>query len=74
MKKMAIRMVTAMQSRQRWNDEGAVSAEYGVLQRVAPSPHQLLTRGGLKFLHHASNAALFSISLRPEKKVLLRSS
>jgi Flp pilus assembly pilin Flp len=24
-------MVTAIQSRQRWNDEGAVSAEYGVL-------------------------------------------
>jgi len=23
--------VTAIQSRQRWNDEGAVSAEYGVL-------------------------------------------
>jgi Flp pilus assembly pilin Flp len=31
MKKMAIKMVTAVQSRQRWNDEGAVSAEYGVL-------------------------------------------
>jgi Flp pilus assembly pilin Flp len=31
MKKMAIKMVTAIQSRQRWNDEGAVSAEYGVL-------------------------------------------
>ena len=31
MKKMAIKMVTTIQSRQRWNDEGAVSAEYGVL-------------------------------------------
>lgn len=31
MKKMAIKMVTAIQSRQRANDEGAVSAEYGVL-------------------------------------------
>lgn len=31
MKKMAIKMVTAIQSRQRLNDEGAVSAEYGVL-------------------------------------------
>jgi Flp pilus assembly pilin Flp len=31
MKKMAIKLMTAIQSRQRWNDEGAVSAEYGVL-------------------------------------------
>jgi len=31
MKKMAIKMVTAIQSRQRSNDDGAVSAEYGVL-------------------------------------------
>lgn len=31
MKKMAIKLVTAAQSRQRLDDEGAVSAEYGVL-------------------------------------------
>jgi Flp pilus assembly pilin Flp len=31
MKQLAIRLVTAVQTRQRWNDEGAVSAEYGVL-------------------------------------------
>ena len=31
MKKMAIKLVTAVQSRQRLDDEGAVSAEYGVL-------------------------------------------
>lgn len=31
MKNMAIKLVTAVQSRQRANDEGAVSAEYGVL-------------------------------------------
>jgi len=31
MKKMAIKLMTAIQSRQQWNDEGAVSAEYGVL-------------------------------------------
>ena len=31
MKNMAIKLVTAVQSRQRVDDEGAVSAEYGVL-------------------------------------------
>jgi Flp pilus assembly pilin Flp len=31
MKKLAIQLVTAVQSRQRHDDEGAVSAEYGVL-------------------------------------------
>ena len=31
MKKAAIKLVTAVQSRQRLDDEGAVSAEYGVL-------------------------------------------
>ena len=31
MKAMAIKLVTAVQSRQRPDDEGAVSAEYGVL-------------------------------------------
>lgn len=31
MKAMAIKLVTAVQSRQRLDDEGAVSAEYGVL-------------------------------------------
>jgi Flp pilus assembly pilin Flp len=31
MKEMAIKLVTAVQSRQRLDDEGAVSAEYGVL-------------------------------------------
>ena len=31
MKKKAIQLVTAVQSRQRLDDEGAVSAEYGVL-------------------------------------------
>jgi Flp pilus assembly pilin Flp len=31
MKKMAIKLVTAVQSRQRLDDDGAVSAEYGVL-------------------------------------------
>jgi Flp pilus assembly pilin Flp len=31
MKNLAIRMVTAVQSRQRLDDDGAVSAEYGVL-------------------------------------------
>lgn len=31
MKKLAIKMVTAVQTRQRLDDDGAVSAEYGVL-------------------------------------------
>lgn len=31
MKAMAIKLVTAVQSRRRLDDEGAVSAEYGVL-------------------------------------------
>jgi len=31
MKKLAIKLVTAVQSRQHQHDEGAVSAEYGVL-------------------------------------------
>jgi Flp pilus assembly pilin Flp len=31
MKKLAIRMATAVQSRQRLDNDGAVSAEYGVL-------------------------------------------
>jgi pilus assembly protein Flp/PilA len=31
MKKLAIKLVTAVQTRQRLDDDGAVSAEYGVL-------------------------------------------